>query len=149
MKTIRKSRKKGSTIVETVASFVLYLPILVTFLFVIMEVATFFLIKETLAQAARQAARNLAVAYGSNRGIASDRTQQNSLVFDTIRVYNIINASAQFSNPTFNPNANPPTVTVSVSYTGNQFGLPPFPNPDLLHLGNNFVVHSTSTYRLE
>jgi len=149
MRKIKISRKKGSTIVETVASFVLYLPILVTFLFVIMEVATFFLIKETLAQAARQAARDLAVAYGSNHGIANSRTQQNTLVFDTIRFYNIINASAQFSNPTFNPNATPPTVTVSVSYTGNQFGLPPFPNPDPLHLGANFVLNSSSTYRLE
>jgi hypothetical protein len=149
MRKIKISRKKGSTIVETAASLLLYLPILVTFLFVIMEVATFFMIKETLAQGARQAARDLAVVYGSNPGIVNSRAQQNTLVFDTIRFYNIINASAQFSNPTFNPNSTPPTVTVSVSYTGNQFGLPPFPNPDPLHLGSNFVLNSTSTYRLE
>jgi hypothetical protein len=149
MKAVTYSRKKGSTIIESAAAMLMYLPILITFLFVVLEVATFFLIKETLAQAARQAARDLAVAYGSNPGIASSRSQQDTQVFNTIRVNNIINASAQFSNPIFNPNSSPPTVSVSVSYTGNQYGLPPFPNPDPLHLGSNFVLNSSSTYRLE
>jgi Flp pilus assembly protein TadG len=144
-----RNRRSGATIVETAASLLLFLPILFTFLFVVLEVSTAFLIKEALAQGARQAARNLAVAYGSNHGIASSRAQQNTLVFDGIRITNIIASSAQFTDPQFNPNANPPTVTVSVNYTSNQNGLPVFPNPDPLHLGGSLKLSSTSTYRLE
>jgi hypothetical protein len=146
---VSQVRERGATIVETGASLAVFLPILLAMLFVVIEVSTAFLIKESLAQGAREAARALAVAYGNNPGIATSRSQQNAQVFDTIRIVNIIASSAQFSNPVFSPNANPPTVTVTATFTSNQNGLPQFPNPDPLHLGANFKLSSTSTYRLE
>ena len=94
-------------------------------------------------------ARELAVQYGVNPAIATSRTLQNSLVFDNIRVNNIINSSNQFSNPVWNTAAIPPTVAVTATYTSNQNGLPPFPNPDPLHLSNSFVINASSTYRIE
>jgi hypothetical protein len=71
------------------------------------------------------------------------------LVFDTIRIHNIVNASSQFDDPVWSPGSTPPTVSVTVHYTSEKNGLPPFPNPDPLHLGSHFQLAATSTYRLE
>ncbi len=149
MQLSRQRKMGGATLAETAASFVIMIPLIMTVLFVVLECSQAFLIKESLAQGARQAARDLAVVYGKNPAVASDRSLQDAMVFNNIRVTNIINASAQFATPTFNTAGLPPTVTVTVSYTSGQNGLPVFPNPDPLRLGNSFQLNATSTYRLE
>jgi hypothetical protein len=115
-----------------------------------MEASYAYLIKESMAQGARQAARDLSIYYGQNgSAIASNRTLQDSMVFDKIRITNMIKSSSQFANPVFQTTTEPLTVTVTCSYTGGQYGLPTFPNPDPLNLGSNITLSATSTYRLE
>lgn len=147
---MRSSRlSKGATIAETGAAMALMIPLLFAVLFVVLEASQAYMIKESLAQGARQAARNLAVEYGKDSAIQYRRDLQDAQVFDQIRIVNIINASEQFSDPEWNTAATPPTVTVTCTYTANQHGLAPFPNPDPLNLGPNFVLNATSTYRVE
>ena len=140
---------KGASIAETAASMVLLLPILIAILFVVLESAQAYMIKEGLSQGAREAARNLAVQYGVNPAIGTSRAMQDTMVFDGIRIHDIINASAQFDDPTFDSSGTPPIVTVTIHYTSGQNGLSVFPNPDPLHLGSSFQLSATSTYRLE
>lgn len=144
-----RNRQRGSSIVEAAVSMVIIIPIVIMILFVGMEASQAYLIKEALTQGAREAARNLSVAYGQDSNIQFDRAQQDALVFNNIRMASIINASAQFDNPVWNPNSSPPTVAVTVHYTSGQNGLPVFPNPDPLNLGPRFQVNGSSTYRLE
>jgi hypothetical protein len=147
-KTSRKNR--GATIAEAGAALGLLLPLAFTLIFVVMEASYAYLIKESMAQGARQAARDLSIYYGQNgSAIASNRTLQDSMVFDKIRITNMIKSSSQFANPVFQTTTEPLTVTVTCSYTGGQYGLPTFPNPDPLNLGSNITLSATSTYRLE
>jgi Flp pilus assembly protein TadG len=134
---------------ETAASLVVMLPLLVMIMFVVLEASHAYLIKESLAQGAREAARALAIAYGQNSQIANNRPLEDAQVLSGITIPNIINASAQFSDPVWTTTGSLPEVMVTVTYTSNQNGLPPFPNPDPLHLGSNFTLNATSTYRLE
>jgi Flp pilus assembly protein TadG len=147
---MRYSRlSKGATIAEAGAAMALMIPLLFAVLFVVLEASQAYMIKEALAQGARQAARNLAVEYGKDSAIQYRRDLQDAQVFSQIRLVNVINANEQFSDPVWNTSASPPTVTVTVTYTPNQHGLAPFPNPDPLNLGPNFVLNANSTYRLE
>ncbi|MBY0548090.1 MAG: pilus assembly protein [Candidatus Obscuribacterales bacterium] len=141
--------KSGVAIVEGAASMAVMLPIMFLCIYVALEVSYMYVLKATLAEGAREAARNLAIAYGRDPDIAGDRSSQDSEVFDRVRIANVINDSAQFNDPVFNANAEPPTVTVTVRYTDNQFGLPPFPNPDPLHVSGLLTLVGTSTYRLQ
>jgi len=125
------------------------LPIFIILVFAVLEASQACMIKEGLQQAARQAARSLAIAYGNNQGIAGNRSQENSQVFDTIRIQSIVNSSNQFSDPVWNQNSNPPTVTATCTYLSNQYGLPQFPAVDPLQLSSNFTLSSSATYRLE
>jgi len=146
-KTIRQSR--GVSIAEAAAALALLLPLIFTIIFVILEASYAYTIKNSLAEAARAAARDLAMAYGQNPGIATDRSLQNTQVFDTIRITNMVNDSSQFDDPVFQTAQDPMTVAVTVRYLSGQFNLPPFPNPDPLNLGSNFQITASSTYRLE
>ncbi len=128
---------------------VLLIPLVFLVLFVALEASKAYFIKESLAQGARQAARDLAVAYGQNSQIEYNPSMQDSMVFDNIRLAGVIASSEQFDAPVFNSGGSPPTVTVTVHYRGGQYGLPTFPNPDPLNLGSNFALDATSTYRLE
>jgi len=127
----------------------LLLPLMITMIFVVLEASYAYTIRTSLAEGAREAARDLAIAYGQNPSVATDRSLQNSLVFDTIRITNMINSSTQFDDPVFNTASDPETVSVNVRYTSSQNGLPPFPNPDPLNLGSSFQISAQSTYRLE
>jgi Flp pilus assembly protein TadG len=148
-KRIRR-QATGATIAEAGAALGLLLPLAFTLIFVVMEGSYYYLIKDSLSQASRQAARDLSIAYGQNGGtIANSRALQNSMVFDRIRIRNMVNASAQFDNPVFQTAAEPFTVSVTVRYTGGTNGLPTFPNPDPLRLGRNITLTASSTYRLE
>lgn len=142
-------RRKGVSIAETAASMVLLIPLLFLVLYVVLEASKAYFIKESLAQGARQAARDIAIIYGTNPRIEGDRYMQDSMVYSTIKISGAIADEKQFEEAQFDSNANPPTVTVTVNYTSGQNGLPTFPNPDPLHLGNNFKLSATSTYRLE
>lgn len=128
---------------------VLLIPILFTVLFVVLEASKAYFIKESLSQGARQAARDCAVAYGSNNKIDGDRSLQDSFVFTNVKIPGVINDERQFDDAQFDANAVPPKVTVTVHYASGQYGLATFPNPDPLKLGNNFHLSATSTYRLE
>lgn len=149
MKFSAKRETRGVAITEAAAALTLILPLIFLVIFVVLEASYAYTLKNALAEGAREAARNLAINYGQNQAIATDRTLQNAEVFDNIRITNVINNSSQFDDPVFNTAADPPTVEVTVHYRGGQFGLPPFPNPDPLNLGSNFKIDATSTYRLE
>jgi len=149
MRGTRERSERGVSIAEAAASMSLLIPLVVLLMFVVLEVSRAFFMREILDQAARQAARDLAIAYGQQPGLANSRSLQETLVFDKIRVQNIVNDSAQFSDPIFDTVSDPATVKVSVSYLSNQYGLPPFPDNDPLGLGNAFVLSGQSTYRLE
>lgn len=140
--------RKGALLAEGVAAMSLLLPILIAVLFVAIEASHAYLIKSSLSEAAREASRGLAVEYGKNPAIASDRSLQDSRVFDRVRIANMVASSAQFDNPVFRPTADPPTVSVSVKYTGGQHGLSPFPNPDPLNMGDSLVIVGEAAYRL-
>lgn len=144
-----KRREGGVAIAEAVAALAVLLPIAIVIVFVILEASYAYLIKHSMAEAARVGARNMAIAYGQNPTVANDRSLQNVMVFDHIRMTNMVNSSAQFDDPVFNTTSDPPTVMVNIRYTSNRYGLPPFPSYDPLHLGSAFVISAKSTYRLE
>jgi Flp pilus assembly protein TadG len=144
-----RANESGISIVEAAASLSLLLPLMIVIVFVILEVSGAYLIKTSLSQGARRAARDLAVAYGQNPAVAGSRSLQNAMVLDNVRIPNMINDSRQFNDPVFDTNTTPHTVQVTVKYASNQYGLPPFPHPDPLNLGSQFAISAESTYRLE
>ncbi len=146
---MKRKNQHGVAITEAAAALTILLPLIFVIIFAALEAGYAYTLKSSLSEAARQAARDLAIAYGQNPTIAGDRTQENSLVFDSIRIRNVLNDSSQFDDPVWNTSGDPTTVQVTVRYLGGQFGLPTFPNPDPLHLGSHFQVTATSTYRLE
>lgn len=145
----RTVRRRGVSIVETAAAMSLLIPLIFALIYAVTEISYAYLLKSSLAQGARQAARDLAIAYGQNPAVAGSRSLQEAMVFQNIRINNIINSNAQFDDPVFNTGVSPHTVFVNVKYLGSQYGLPPFPNPDVLNLGSKFVITADSTYRLE
>ncbi len=149
MNRIGRKRARGVSIAEAAASLTLLLPLMMTILFVVLEASYAYLIKTSLNEAAREAGRDLSVAYGQDASIAGNRTLEDAQVFDTIRITNMVNNSAQFSEPVWNTSSSPPTVTVGVTYTSGQYGLPTFPNPDPLGLSGQLTISASSTYRLE
>ena len=136
-------------IAEAAAALSLLLPLTVMLVFVALEVSHAYLIKNALSEAAREAARNLAIAYGQNRTVATSRDLQDSSSFDKVRITNMVNDSEQFDDPEFSTTADPPVVSVTVRYKSAQYGLPQFPNPDPLNIGTNLEIASSSTYRLQ
>ncbi|MBI4533789.1 MAG: pilus assembly protein [Candidatus Melainabacteria bacterium] len=150
MKLIYQNRTpQGVSIAEAAASLGLLLPLVILVVFVILEASYAYLIKTSLSQAARQAARDLAIAYGQNSQVATSRALQDSMVFSNIQISKMVTSTQQFDNPVFNAAADPPTVSVTVRYLSGQYGLPVFPNPDPLNLGSSFIITASSTYRLE
>lgn len=142
-------KNTGVAIAETAASMSLLIPLIVMIAFVAVETTEAYMIQSALSQAARRAARNLAIAYGQDPTIAASRSEQDAVVFQNIRIPNFVNSNAQFDDPQWNTSLQPYTTTVTVHYLSGQYGLPVFPQPDPLNLGNNLVITATSTYRLE
>lgn len=147
----KRRSKRAAVIAETAAAMALFLPLTILITFVGLEVSYSYLLKSSLSEAAREAARSLSIAYGLDSTIAGagNRSVWNQKAFDHIRIYNVVNDSLQFDDPVWNNNADPPTVTVTVRYKSDRYGLPHFPNPDPLHLGDNFEVNGIATYRLQ
>jgi hypothetical protein len=128
---------------------IILVPVLFMVLYVVIEASKAYYLKEALSQGARQAARDMAIAYASNHNLENNKGMQDEFVFSKIRIPNVINHPDQFEEAQINSTAIPPTVSVTVHYLGGQYGLPPFPDPDPLRLGSNFHITGTSTYRLE
>ncbi len=139
----------GSTIAETAAAMGILIPLIFAILFVVAEVSQAYLIKESLSQSAREAARQMAICYGQDQQIKTNRKLQERYVFDQIRIANIVNSSQQFANPVWDVTGSPPTVSVTVSYTSGKNGLPVFPAPDPLSFGSKFNLVASSVYRIE
>ncbi len=127
----------GQSLAEGAAVMALMLPLFIVIIFVGGEVVQAYLIKNVLTQAASKAARDMSIDYWQDKAIAHSRLQQNALVFDHIR------------NATFDTTAEPPTVTVTVTYCGGLYGLVPFPQPDPLGLGAYFKLSSSTIHALE
>lgn len=155
IKTSRRSKvfrqSKGHLIAELAVSLSILLPLYVTILYVSFEVNQAFAIYNGLSESARQAARQLAIAYNSNPTSAQSDNGQKA-VFDQVRFTNIVNSSSQFSVPSgtsgWNTTATPGSVTVVCTYQSGNHGLEVFPNPDPLHLGSSFTLTAQSTCRL-
>ncbi len=146
MKMIRNRR--GSAIIEGAAALVMMLPVLMVILFVTIETSIAFLIQTSLAQGAREDARNLAIAYAQHPDIVTNTSEQQACC-SNIKIVNIIGSPNQFTAPTFQTTTQPYTVSATVNYTSGMNGCPIFPNPDPLHLSSKFKLQASSTYRLE
>lgn len=147
--SFRKQRRhKGSTSVELAASLLFIIPITFTILYVVVEMVTAYSINSVLSQAATNSARQLALLYPDNPGLAQ-RSSQDVMVYDKISYGGIIVNHGQFDTAIFNLAADPPTVTVKVNYTGGQYGLNPFPSYDPLHLASKIQLSGTSIYKIE
>lgn len=141
---------RGVTMAEFAASLAFLLPVIIIAGFVAFQVAQIYMVKTTLDFAAQTAARNLAIEYGKDPVSAEAFPER---TFDKIRLTGIVVSSDQFSVPSgtagWNTTVNPSTVTVTVTFQGGKFGLPPFPNPDPLGLGQDFSLTSAAAFRLE
>lgn len=129
---------------------VVLIPILFMVLFVVIECSKAYYLKEALAQGARQAARDMAIAYGQNKQIEYNRALQDA-VFSGVRIAGVINSNNQFDDAVFNTSSTAPTVSITVHYLSGEYGLPKFPDPDPdpLKLGDSFKLQASSTYRVE
>jgi hypothetical protein len=145
----RRTRERGTVLTEAAAALVIMVPLAIVFIYVMIETSYAYFLKASLAQCSRQASRDLAIAYGSNPSIVFDRTEQEERVFNHIRLFNVVNSSAQFDNPEWNTGSEPHTVKVVVRYTSGENSLPRFPEPDPLNLGGSFRLMAESTHRLE
>lgn len=141
-------RRNGGAIAETAAAMVLLLPLIVSIVYAVVEVSTYFAILNYMSLSAHQASRNLVVAYWKNPQIVYDRALQDSAVFDNIRYPGMVNESAQFDDPIWNLTSDPKTVEVTVRYAGGQYSLQPFPAPDPLRLGP-ITITSTASYAID
>lgn len=137
------------SIAEAAGALGLLLPLVVTMVFVVLEVSYAYFLKSSLSECARRAARDMSIAYGVSPLVANNRSTQDLMVYNNIRLQNVLNNSAQFDDAVFDLSEEPATYTVTVRYLSNQYGLPAFPYPDPLQLGSNYKISATSTYRLE
>lgn len=143
-------RTSGLSLIEAAAAAVVMIPVMITCVMAVQEVSEAYQIKQGLSQGARQAARDLAVAYSQSELIENDRSLQDSMVYSKIKIARAVNDKSQFDNATFDTSASPPTVTVNVHYkSGADTGLPPFPSFDPLNLGASFDLNAAATYSLE
>lgn len=145
----KRANPRAAALAEAAASLALLIPLVVVMIFTIMEVSYAYFLKSSLAECARRAARDMSIAYGVAPLIVSSRATQDLMVYNNIRLTNVLNDSRQFDDAAFSVSTDPATVTITVHYLSNKYGLPTFPYPDPLNLGINFQISATSTYRLE
>jgi hypothetical protein len=144
----RGIRAKGAVIAETAASMLILVPVLFLILFAVAQGAQAYAINSVLNQAARQAAREIALKYLDDPGM-SNRDSQDQYVYDNIRTAGILVDSGQFDTAEIEGTGDPITCTVTVHYKGGEYGLPPFPQFDVLNLGDAFHLSATSTFKTE
>lgn len=143
-----RRKKLGVTLTETVASMSVMVPILLSCGMVVSEVTHAYFIKQGLQQCAREAARSMGAMYNETSMVIGNKGLQDSLVYNNVRLSNIVGSSAQFDEATFDTTATPPTVKVNVRYTSGQNGLPAFPLFDPLGLGSNYKINAEAVYPL-
>lgn len=145
----REMRTSSGNISEFAAVLVIVVPLVLALLFAGYEFAYGYMIKSNLDNAAKNAARAMAIAYGKDSTIATNHSKQQA-VYDSIRVPNFVNANQQFSDPDFKPaGGSPKNVTITVTYLPGQYNLPQYPSPDVLNLSPTLRISGTYTYRLE
>lgn len=144
----RNYRAAGYAIAEFGAALVIIIPIVLSMGYVAVEAGIAITIYNALSASAGKAARKLAIAYGQDPGSTMTTPQA---VFEQVTYLNFVTSASQFSIPEngWNTTANPPTITVTCTYIGGQEGRPPFPNPDILNLENQFRIQAQATCRLE
>lgn len=145
----RTRNKLGTTIAELGAALTILLPFLIFAAYVAVSIMQVCIIKSILNQCSSIAARSLAISYSSQptETISSPET-----TFSGIRFNNVVVDNAQFEIPPgaagWNTAGNPPTVTVTVSFPGEQNVVPNYLNLNLLGLGNGYSLSSTATANL-
>jgi Flp pilus assembly protein TadG len=142
--------KSGFTLIEATATICVMLPIMITVVMAIQEVSQAYQLKQGLAQAARQAVRDLAAQYGVSEMIATDRASQDATVYSKVTVPGVVSHQSQFDDGVFDTVSDPPKVTVTVHYKCNATtGLPLFPAFDPLNWGSNVDLNASATYSLK
>jgi hypothetical protein len=128
------------------------LALFIALVFVALEASRAYMIWAALQQGARESARLLATNYAMHPTMATSPGEQRAIGFDPVRINNMINDSAQFQAmflPDPATGVKPTSVTVTVTYFSGQYGLPVFPDADILNLGSKFQLQGTSRYTLE
>ena len=148
---------KGAVITEFAAALVLLLALFLSITFACYEVCLAFMIYNALNHSAHSAAMLLSRVYGGDPAVATSTAAQQAYL-ESIKYAGIVVDPSQFT-VTFPPSpstaswdstsGNVPTVVVTCTYTGGQYGLPPFPNPDPLQLGQMFTLTAAATAYLE
>lgn len=150
---------KGSSIVEGAVGMVILIALLIMITYVILEVSHAYFIWSSLQQGARQAAQ--LIMSDPNVTSLSTSTADQAIQTDLaqIQIPNVINDVGQFDKPVITYIANPfvgqagqaqnPTtvgsVQVTVTYLPGQYGLPVFPDADVLNLGKLFKLQATAS----
>ena len=152
-------RTKGSSMVEGAVGMLILISLLIMITYTILEVSHAYFICSALQQGARQAAQLIMSDPNvtSLSATAADQAIQSDLA--KIQIPNVINDPAQFDKPVINYIANPfvgqagqtqnattvGSVQVTVTYISGQYGLPVFPDADVLNLGQLFKLQATAT----
>lgn len=147
--TSKLRRSHGNGIAEAGVAMAVLIPLFLVLLHITVEVAKAYLIKSTLTAAANRAVREMSIKYWQDHTIATNRSIQDTLVFDKVRIDSMVVNSQQFSDANFDLVSDPPVVSVTVTYTGGKYGLAPYPDPDPLALGSSYLISSTVTHALE
>lgn len=150
---VKKRSQGGAAITELGAALAFGLPLLIAVIFIGLNCSQYFVIKSNLDVACRQAARQLAIAYGSDSTLATNNSQDSNTtianIYNSDKIPNFINDRHQFSDPQF-VSGNPGTVTVTVTYpTDGSYSLNPFPNPDPFNIRSQVHPYSIATFALE
>lgn len=152
-----RPRARGAVTAEFAAALVVFLPIVIIMGFVCYEVVIAFTIYNALNHCAQLGAMAISEAYGGDAGYATSITMQQNIL-QNITFANIVVNPNQYSVQ-FPPSpqtatwtdltGNVPEVVVTCTYAGGLYGLPPFPNPDPLHLGKTFILQAKASAYLE
>ncbi len=168
----RRRKESGITIAEAAGMMALFLPLLMIMLYVMMETCQAYFISNSMDQAARQAARNIAMYYHTNPGIQNNNTQcltlccqpvckapgtAGAMVTDVSQFGGAGGAGTAITwtnmgNMNQQNQTSPPTVTVTCTYISNgTTQLPPFPIWDVLNLKKvaNFKLMGTAVYQVQ
>lgn len=156
-----RNRKGAAKIAEFAVSMVIIIPLLITIVYVILEVSHAYLIWSGLQQGAQEAARLLATYPASPTSNYQTLTpQQINNVLAQVQNPQVINDYHQFSYPQTPPftgqsyfyyptaGAPPTEAGVTVKYLSGQYGLPVFPDADVLNLGSKFTLQASAVYQV-
>lgn len=142
--------QKGTSIPEFGASL-LFLPFLFLVIFAAVQFTHAYIIRAELSAAARQAARDIAIQYGVDSTSVTTRSQQDSVVFNNIRLYPCVTKSSQFSDAyIFTKGAGNTArkyVTITANYVNTQNGQLYRDISGWLKMPDK--LSESSTYRLE